>query len=93
MDRCTDRNVEEITIVKAAQVGVSEAMRNVIGYFAYQEPDPVLYVMPDEQTGRKIFAQWIIPLLENMPCLRELLTAGTAKRRRRPCRESPGSHS
>ena len=32
MDLCTRREVEEITVVKAAQVGVSEAIRNVIAF-------------------------------------------------------------
>jgi phage terminase large subunit GpA-like protein len=57
MDLCVRRDIEEITIVKAAQVGVSEALRNVIGYYAYQEPDPILLVLPDEQSGRKIVAR------------------------------------
>jgi phage terminase large subunit GpA-like protein len=53
MDLCARRDIEEITIVKAAQIGVSEAIRNVIGYYAHQEPDPILLVLPDERTGRK----------------------------------------
>ncbi len=74
MDLCVRRDVEELTIVKAAQVGVSEAIRNVIGYYAHQEPDPVLLVLPDEQSGRKIVAQRIIPLLRDTACLREQFT-------------------
>ena len=77
MDLCTRRGVEELTIVKAAQMGVSEALRNVIGYFAHQEPDPILLVLPDEQTGRKIVAQRIVPLLRTTPCLAELFTSAS----------------
>ncbi|MBL8880728.1 MAG: phage terminase large subunit family protein [Phycisphaerales bacterium] len=77
MDLCMRRDVEEVTIVKAAQVGVSEALRNVIGYYAHQEPDPILLVLPDEQSGRKIVAQRIVPLLRNTPCLREQFTAAS----------------
>src|SRR5262249_24522249 len=43
MDLCCNRDIEEITIVKAAQIGVSEALRNVIGYFADKEPDPIIW--------------------------------------------------
>jgi phage terminase large subunit GpA-like protein len=74
MDLCTRRGVEEITICKAAQVGVSEALRNLIGYMAHQQPDPLLLVLPDEQTGRRIVAQRILPLLRDTACLRDLFT-------------------
>lgn len=74
MDMCASRDVEEVTIVKAAQIGVSEAIRNVIGYYAHQEPDPVMLVMPDEQTGRRMISQRIIPLLRGTSCLRTLFT-------------------
>ncbi|MFN0135437.1 MAG: terminase gpA endonuclease subunit [Phycisphaerae bacterium] len=77
MDLCTRRGVEEISIVKAAQMGVSEALRNIVGYFAHQEPDPILLVLPDEQTGRKIVAQRIVPLLRTTPCLAELFTSAS----------------
>ncbi|GMU83739.1 MAG: hypothetical protein AMXMBFR47_36090 [Planctomycetota bacterium] len=74
MDLCANRAVEELTIVKAAQIGVSETLRNVVGYYAHQEPDPVLLVLPDEQSGRKIVAQRIVPLLRDTPSLRQLFT-------------------
>jgi phage terminase large subunit GpA-like protein len=77
MDLCARRDIEEITIVNAAQIGVREAIRNVIGYYAHQEPDPILLVLPDEQTGRKIVAQRIVPLLKNTPVLFERFTTAS----------------
>lgn len=77
MDLCADRGIEELTIVKAAQIGVSEAIRNVIGYYAHQEPDPIMLVLPDEQSGRRIVAQRIVPLLKNAPVLHELFTTAS----------------
>lgn len=74
MDLCANRAVEELTIVKAAQIGVSETLRNVVGYYAHQEPDPVLLVLPDEHSGRKIVAQRMVPLLRDTPSLRQLFT-------------------
>jgi phage terminase large subunit GpA-like protein len=74
MDLALHPRVRKLTIVKAAQVGVSEAIRNVIGYLADREPDPVLINLPNEQHGRGIFADRIIPLFEDTPRLRELMT-------------------
>lgn len=74
MDLCVRPELDEITFRKAAQVGVSEAVRNVIGYYAHQEPDPLLLVLPDEKKGRKIVRRRILPLFESTPCLKALLT-------------------
>src|SRR5436190_20379665 len=54
MDLCFTPGVEEVNILKAAQVGASEAIRNVLGFWAHTDPDPVLLVLPDEKSGRKI---------------------------------------
>ena len=54
MDILVDPRVEELSLVKAAQVGGSEAVRNVIGWLAHYDPDPVLIVLPDENTGKRI---------------------------------------
>lgn len=74
MDLAGRRGVEEVTIVKCAQAGGSEAVRNIIGYFAHQQPDPLLLVLPDENTGRKIVSRRLWPLFRETPCLRELIT-------------------
>lgn len=74
MDACAHEGVEEINLVKAAQMGGSEAIRNVIGYYAHQEPDPVLLVLPNEQFGRRIMGRRIIPLFNDTPSLRKLVS-------------------
>jgi hypothetical protein len=45
--------VRKIYIRKAAQVGVSEAARNLLLHMAMREPDPVLLILPDEKTGKR----------------------------------------
>jgi hypothetical protein len=74
MDLCVRRTVRELWIRKAAQLGVSEAIRNVIMYIAVREPDPLLLVLPNEQVGRKIVRKRLIPLFEDTECLAELAT-------------------
>lgn len=71
MDLCDDRRVEELVLRKAAQFGGSEAIRNVIAYFAAFRPDPVLLVLPDRTSGRKVVQRRIWPLFD-MPGLAEL---------------------
>ena len=71
---CAMSGVEEIWIEKAAQVGVSEAIRNVIGWWAECEPDPVLLVLPDEKKGREVIGDRLVPLFTTTPILRRLHT-------------------
>ena len=75
MDLCVDPRIEEVTVVKAAQIGGSEAIRNVIGYLAYHDPDPVLLVLPSEDIGRRIMSRRIIPLFQDTPALAKLMTS------------------
>ena len=74
MDLCTAPGVAQLNIMKAAQIGVSEALRNVIGYAADQEGDPVGLGLPDKSKGRKIVGNRVIPMFRACPRLARLCT-------------------
>lgn len=74
MDLALRGTVRELWIKKSPQIGVSEALRNVIGAMAHQSPDPMLLVMPDEKKGRDIVRKRLMPLFEDTPELAALLT-------------------
>ncbi|HEV7301589.1 MAG TPA: terminase gpA endonuclease subunit [Tepidisphaeraceae bacterium] len=73
----THREVRELWIKKSAQFGASEGVRNVIARCAHLDPKPVMLVLPDEQSGRKIVRKRVIPLFEDTEVLRALLTGNT----------------
>lgn len=66
--------IRKLNVKKMTQAGFSEGMRNVIGYAAAEEGDPALLHLPDEGTGRTIFADRILPLFDDTEVLRELQT-------------------
>lgn len=66
--------IAEINIQKASQVGVSAAMRWLIGYMAEREPDPCGITLPDREKGEQIIAERLIPFFEKTPPLRDLDT-------------------
>jgi phage terminase large subunit GpA-like protein len=80
MDLCVRRGVREIWIKKAAQVGASESVRNVIGCLAHQEPAPMLLVLPSEKDGKKIVRVEILPLFTDTPVLARLYTGRSRDR-------------
>ncbi|HEX8911074.1 MAG TPA: terminase gpA endonuclease subunit [Humisphaera sp.] len=63
------RAVRTMWIMKAAQVGGSEAVRNVLACVADQDPSPFLLVLPNEKKGREDVRKKIIPLFEDTPRL------------------------
>ena len=78
MDVCAIPGVVQVNICKAAQVGGSEALRNVLGYWADYEPDPVGLTLPDEKKGKKIFINRVLPLFRETPVLQKLMTRRAA---------------
>ena len=75
MDLCNIPGVSQLVIIKAAQMGISECLRNVIGWEAHQMPDPAGLAMPDEKKGRAIVDNRILPLFKTTPALKKLKTA------------------
>jgi phage terminase large subunit GpA-like protein len=73
MDALSDPQFTDITIMKAAQVGMSEAIRNALGYWIDQDPGPALWVMPDEDSAKEIMAEKLGPLIRETPCLAEAI--------------------
>ena len=74
MDVCAVPGVAQLNVLKAAQIGVSEAIRNAIGFFAHQDPDPLGVTLPNRDKGRKIVDNRILPMFRATAPLAELMT-------------------
>jgi len=61
MDLPMKRGVVQLSIQKCAQAGGSEALRNLIGYMAHLDPDPIGLALPDRDKGRRIVRSRILP--------------------------------
>lgn len=70
MDACSDPRIERVAVMKAAQVGYSEAILNVLGYFIDQDPAPILLVQISVGEAAKFSKERIAPLIESCPSLR-----------------------
>ncbi len=77
MDIASRPGVEQLNIKKGAQLGVSEAVRNIIGYWATREPDPVGLTLPDRIKGRKIVRLDVIPMFLQTPILADLMKSSS----------------
>jgi phage terminase large subunit GpA-like protein len=46
MDSFNDPDIQRIVFMKSAQVGATEVLLNVIGYYIDQDPSPMLIMQP-----------------------------------------------
>jgi phage terminase large subunit GpA-like protein len=69
MNALGDPDITDVAVMKAAQVGMSEALRNVAGYWIDQDPGPLLWVMPDEASAKEVLAEKLAPLIRATPRL------------------------
>ena len=69
MDAFSDPAVEKIVFKKCAQVGATEILNNVVGFFVEQDPAPILTVLPTLALGESWSKDRLAPMLRDTPCL------------------------
>lgn len=79
MDAMSDPEVDDVGIMKAAQVGGSDGCaRNPLAFWIDQDPGPALLVYPTEPAAIEQLRTRIIPLVEDTPSLaRHMLGTST----------------
>jgi len=75
MDAFNDPMVEEITLMKATQLGGTEAIYNMIGFIADQDPGPSLVVMPREADTKSASQNRVKIMFESSSVLKAHLPA------------------
>lgn len=61
--------VEEVVLMKGAQVGGSEAILNCLGYLIDHSPGPAMIVQPTVELAKRFSRQRIAPLIDDTPRL------------------------
>lgn len=74
MDAMGDETTQELVVMKTPQVGCSEASRNGLAYWIAHDPAPCLIVFPTEPAARENLTDFVIPMLEVTPKLRQYIT-------------------
>lgn len=74
MDLAEAPGVVQMNVMKAGQIGVSEALRNLILFWAHTDPDPMGLALPTEQKGRSVVRRRVIPAIQDTAAVRSLMT-------------------
>ena len=76
MDCLSDHTeIEEVVVMKGAQLGFTEAGNNWLGYIIDHTPAPTMMVLPTDNIVKKNSKIRIDPLFEETPCLRRKVIA------------------
>lgn len=76
VDVATDRETEFVVLEFSSQLGKSEALLNVIGYYADQEPAPQLMLQPTVEMAEAFSKERIEPMFTYSPGLSGKLEEG-----------------
>lgn len=68
-----------VVVMKGSQVGTTELMFNVMGYYISQDPCPMLYVMPTEDNVKRNSKIRFDPMIEASEILREKVATQAVK--------------
>lgn len=71
MDAVNDPSVREVVLMKSAQIGYTEMLGNVVGYFIDQDPAPMLLVQPTLEMGEAWSKDRLAPMVRDTPALRD----------------------
>ena len=70
MDAVNDAGCEEVIIMSSAQVGKTELLLNVIGYYIDYDPSPILCLQPTLEMAQTFSKDRLAPMLRDTSVLR-----------------------
>jgi len=73
MDAFTDPNIHEVVVMSSAQVGKSEIILNVFGYYAHQDPSPMLGLQPTLDMAEAFSKDRIATMVRDTPVLSKII--------------------
>ena len=69
MDVFNDPKIEKIVWMKSAQVGATEILNNVVGYFIHMQPSPILIMQPTIAMAQAYSKEKLANMLRDTPVL------------------------
>lgn len=79
MDACCNASVTKIVFMKSSQVGYSEMLNNIIGYYIDLDPCPMLVVQPTLAMTQAWSKDRLAPMLRDTPVLRDKVSESKSR--------------
>lgn len=79
MDACSDPTVERVTFQKPSQVGWTEVIGNVVGYYIDLDPSPMLVIQPTVDLAKMWSKERFDPMLRDTPRMHGKIREGNRR--------------
>jgi len=73
MDAVSDKRIAQVVVMSSAQVGKTEVLNNVVGYFVSQDPSPMMLVQPTLEMAEAWSKDRLAPMVRDTPILTGLV--------------------
>jgi phage terminase large subunit GpA-like protein len=70
MDAVNDPSIETIVVMSGAQIGKTEMLLNVLGYYIAHDPSPILILQPTLSMAQAFSKDRMAPMLRDTPALK-----------------------
>lgn len=71
----TKKQVKEVVLLWSVQLGKSEILNNILGFYMHQSPAPILFMLPTEDNAEDYSKRRLTPMFRDTAELGELITA------------------
>ena len=75
MNAISNDNIRKVVLMISSQLGKSEFLLNLMGYFAHQSPSPCLYISPTEFSSSSFSKERVMPMIRDTPVLNEIFNS------------------
>jgi len=80
MDSVHEPTVRRIALIKSAQVGGSECLHNILGYFIQHDPCPMLMVHPSKEVAQEWSKERLEDMVRSTPALDSIVSESKTRR-------------
>ncbi len=94
MDAVSDPSVTDIVVMSSAQVGKTEIINNILGYYIAHDPCPMLVIQPTLEMGEAWSKDRLAPMIRDTPELKARIAQATSRASGNTLRHKvfPGGH-
>lgn len=69
LDAVNDSAVKRVVIMSSAQIGKTEIINNIVGYYIDNDPSPILLLQPTLEMAQAYSKDRLAPMVRDTPCL------------------------
>lgn len=79
MDAASDSSIREVVVMSSAQIGKTEFLLNIIGYYIHQDPSPIMLLQPTLDMAEAFSKDRLAPMVRDTPALQGKIADARAR--------------